>query len=182
MAVTRLNFVADGARLSGWRLALLAAGVLALASACLNWYLQARRVAQLEESIAAAQPRAAVRAPLSAEQQRSLGEQEKAVAGAVRQLNLPVARLIRTVRAPQGLRVALLGLDLANQPEPGTPATGLSGALKISAEAETAQDMMNYVAYLNEQPLFASVYLVKHEMAAAPGNPYRFQLEAVWKE
>lgn len=182
MAVTRLDFVAHGARPALWRRVLLAGGVLALASACLNAALQARRVAQLEESIAAAGPRAAVRAALPVEQQRSLAQQESAVADAVRQLNLPVARLIRTVRAPQGMRVALLGLELANKPEPGTPAIGLSGALKISAEAETAQDMMNYVAYLNAQPLFATVYLVKHEMAAGPGTAYRFELEAVWKE
>jgi hypothetical protein len=182
MAVTRLNFVARSSRPSGWRLGLLAGGMLALASACLNWSLQARSVARLEASIAMAQPRAVVRASLPAAQQRIQDEQEKAVGEAVRQLNLPVGRLIRTVQAPQGVRVALLGLDLANKPEPGQASAGPSGALKISAEAETPQDMMNYVAYLNEQPLFTSVYLVKHEMAAAPGHPYRFQMEAVWKE
>lgn len=38
---------------------------------------------------------------------------------------------------------------------------------------------MNYIAFLSEQPLFSSVYLVKHEQA---GNAYRFQLEAQWRD
>ncbi len=58
-----------------------------------------------------------------------------------------------------------------------------AGALKIGAEAETAQDMINYLAFLNQQPLFKSVYLVKHEMSTtAADHAYRFQLEAQWRQ
>ena len=55
--------------------------------------------------------------------------------------------------------------------------------MKIAAEAETAQDMINYLAFLNQQTMFRSVYLVKHEMNMnAPEHPYRFQLEAQWRQ
>ncbi|MES2151612.1 MAG: hypothetical protein V4508_17680 [Pseudomonadota bacterium] len=174
MALTRLNFCAHGAPLRGWRLALLVAGLLALAASGLQWIVQARASARLEAQLAQAQPRTVLRAPFSATLQREQDQQLKLVADAVRQLNLPVTRLIRTVQAPQDIRVALLGLDL-----------GASASLKLSAEAETAQDMMNYLAFLDEQPLFVSVYLVKHELgmgSSAAERPYRFQLEAQWRE
>lgn len=183
MALTKLNFANRSAPLSGWRLALLAAGLLALGAAGLDWMAQLRGVSKLEADLAQARPRSAEHATLPADEQREQDRQRKIIGAAVRQLNVPVTRLIRTVQAPRDIRVALLGLDLNGAPEPGDAAMGASGALKISAEAETARDMMNYVAFLNEQALFSSVYLVKHELhAAAPGHPYRFQLEAQWRE
>jgi Tfp pilus assembly protein PilN len=85
--------------------------------------------------------------------------------------------------------VALLGLDLNGQPaqDAGDKARaapqGPAGSLKIAAEAETARDMLNYLAFLSQQPLFRSVYLVKHEQAAGDQpRPYRFQLEAQWRQ
>jgi hypothetical protein len=45
--------------------------------------------------------------------------------------------------------------------------------------------MLNYLAFLNQQPMFSSVYLLKHEMSSnadAPEHPYRFQLEAQWRQ
>jgi hypothetical protein len=139
-------------------------------------------VARLEAQLAQAQPRRAARPQLPPERQREHDAQLKLVADAVRQLNLPVTRLIKTVQAPGDVRVALLGLDLNGEagPDQGSRA---AGALKIAAEAETAQDMINYLAFLNQQSLFRSVYLVKHEMnMAAPEHPYRFQLEAQWRQ
>jgi hypothetical protein len=181
MTLTTLDFSTGAAPLSGWRLALLVAGVLALAGAGLDWIVQARSVGKLEAALAQVQPAAPLRAPLSPEQQREQDQQLKAIAEAVRQLNLPVTRLVKTVQSPPDIRVALLGLDLNGKGEAGS--NGASGALKLAAEAETPQDMMNYVAFLNEQSLFTSVYLVKHELnAAAPNHPYRFQLEAQWRE
>jgi hypothetical protein len=129
--------------------------------------------------------------PLTPAQQREQDQQTKVIAEAVRQLNLPVARLLRTLQAPGDLHVALLGLDLNGQPvqdaDAATPGGAAdiapSGSLKIAAEAETAQDMLNYLAFLSQQQMFRSVYLVKHELASgAAGQAYRFQLEAKWRQ
>jgi hypothetical protein len=184
MALTRINFVTRPAAATGWRLVLLVVGLLAFGAAGLDWLVQLRAVSRLETQLALAQPRQPQRAPLSVAQQREQDQQLNVIADAVRQLNLPVTRLVKTVQAPRDIRVALLGLDLNGKAEPGeAPSKAASGALKISAEAETAQDMMNYVGFLNEQPLFTSAYLVKHELnAAAPNHAYRFQVEAQWRE
>ncbi len=182
--MSRLDFSQKGPVLSGWRLALLAAGALTLAPAALHWLTQAQGVHLLERQLAQLQPRAPARPRLGAAQQRDQDLQLKVVGDAVRQLNLPITRLIKTVQPPRDVRVALLGLDLNGQAgQDGPDNANGSGGLKISAEGETAQDMINYLAFLNQQPLFKSVYLVKHEMSVtAPDHPYRFQLEAQWRQ
>jgi hypothetical protein len=183
--VSRISFVAAAVPLSGWRLVLLAAGLLALAPAAISWNARQQAVSRLESQLAQARPRPIARPARAPGEQRALEQQVKAVAAAVRQLNLPVARLIKTVQAPRDVRVALLALDLNSQPgaDGGSAPTVPAGALKIAAEAETMQDMINYLAFLNQQPLFQSVYLVKHEMNVnAPDHPYRFQMEAQWHQ
>lgn len=182
MGLSRLEFLPPGAArtFQGWRLALCLAGGLLLLPAAVYWLVQAQETRRLEVQLAQLQPARPVRAPLSANQQRERDLELKQVAAAVRQLNLPVTRLVRTVQAPRDVRVALLGLDLnAQQGQDG------ASVLKIAAEAETPQDMLNYLAFLNQQPMFSSVYLLKHEMnsnANAPAHPYRFQLEAQWRQ
>jgi|GEM_PF-1538921 len=186
--MTHLNFLPRATQPTGWRLALLAIGVLVLLPAAANWVTQLQTVNRLEARLnaqtAAAQPTRLTRPALAPAQQHELDLQVKAVAEAVRQLNLPVTRLIKAVVAPADVRVALLALDLNGQPpQDGADTAVPSGALKIIAEAETAQDMINYLAFLNQQPMFRSVYLIKHEMAAGAGErPYHFQLEAQWRQ
>lgn len=180
MGLSRLEFLPPGAAqtFKGWRLALCLAGALLLPPAAVYWLVQAQETRRLETQLAQLQPARPVHAPLSASQQRERDLELKQVAIAVRQLNLPVTRLIKTVQAPRDVRVALLGLDLnAQQGQDG------ASALKIAAEAETPQDMLNYLAFLNQQPMFSSVYLLKHEMNMnTPEHPYRFQLEAQWRQ
>ncbi|MEF2266798.1 hypothetical protein V3C40_08385 [Janthinobacterium sp. LS2A] len=180
MGLSRLEFLPPGAAqtFKGWRLALCLAGGLLLLPAAVYWLVQAQETRRLEAQLAQLQPTRPVRAPLSASQQRERDLELKQVAAAVRQLNLPVTRLVKTVQAPRDVRVALLGLDLnAQQGQDG------ASVLKIAAEAETPQDMLNYLAFLNQQPMFSSVYLLKHEMNAnTPEHPYRFQLEAQWRQ
>jgi Tfp pilus assembly protein PilN len=167
MAHTSLNFITGAARPAPWALFVLSCLAAAAVASGTNWALQQRAVVQLEQSIVRAQPRIAPVAPMSAAARQQHEQQVKIVGEAVRQLNVPVTRLIKMVQAPADIHVSLLALDLN------------LGTLKISGEAEAGQDMMNYVAYLSEQPLFSSVYLVKHEQT---GNAYRFQLEAQWRE
>ena len=180
MGLSRLEFLPPGAAqtFKGWRLALCLAGGLMLLPAAVYWLVQAQETRRLEAQLAQLQPARPVRAPLSASQQRERDLELKQVAAAVRQLNLPVTRLVKTVQAPRDVRVALLGLDLnAQQGQDG------ASALKIAAEAATPQDMLNYLAFLNQQPMFSSVYLLKHEMNMnTPEHPYRFQLEAQWRQ
>jgi hypothetical protein len=191
MSVTRIAFVRAAAPLNGWRLALLAAGLIALLPSAARWLRQANEIHILETRLAQVQPRRDARPALTPAQQREQDQQTKVIAEAVRQLNLPVARLLRTLQAPGDLHVALLGLDLNGQPvqdaDAATPRGAAdivpSGSLKIAAEAETAQDMLNYLAFLSQQQMFRSVYLVKHELASgAAGQAYRFQLEAKWRQ
>lgn len=191
--MTRLDFVTRAVPLAGWRLAVLAVGVLMLLPAAVNWVSQRQTVdrlqARLDAQAATLQPQHLTRPALAPAQQQQMDLQVKAVAEAVRQLNLPVTRLLKTIEAREDMRIALLGLDLNGEPAQDGEAAAPSrpaGTLKISAEAETAQDMINYLAFLNQQRMFRSVYLLKHEMAgAAPGGgerPYQFQLEAQWRQ
>lgn len=195
--MSQLNFLPRATPLDGWRLALLAVGILALLPAGFNWLTHYQAVHKLEAQIEQSQPRRITRPALAPARQKELDLQVKAVADAVRQLNLPVTRLIKTIQPPHDVRVALLALDLSGQQTQDATDTAAiatpSGALKISAEGETAQDMINYLAFLNQQPMFRSVYLVKHEMTNAGVNagangdggaerPYHFQLEAQWRQ
>jgi Tfp pilus assembly protein PilN len=187
MALTQLNFVQGRQAARGWRLALLAAGLLAFGAAGADWLLQARRAGALDAQLAQLAPRPAPQPRLPEAEQRAQERQLAIIGDAVRQLNLPVGRLVKAVQAPADIHVALLGMDLDSKPESGNQRGNqrgsAAGGLKIAAEAETAGDMMRYVAYLNEQDLFTSVYLVKHELNGAAANrPYRFQLEAQWQD
>ncbi|MRV74626.1 hypothetical protein GJ700_23225 [Duganella sp. FT92W] len=189
MRETRLSFTPAAAPQGGWRLMLAALGILALLPAGAHWLRAYGDVQALQARIAAAQPRRAAPVPLPPAVQREQEQQVKVVAEAVRQLNLPVPRLLKTLQAPPDIHVALLGVDLNGQPaqDGGDTARaapqGPAGSLKIAAEAETARDMLNYLAFLSQQPLFRSVYLIKHEQAASDQpRPYRFQLEAQWRQ
>lgn len=192
--MTRLDFIPRAAPLTGWRLAVLAVGLLMLLPAAINWTAQRQTVARLHARLdaqsAALQPQRLTRPALAPAQQQQMDLQVKAVAEAVRQLNLPVTRLLKTIEAREDMRIALLGLDLNGEPAQDGEAAAPSrpaGTLKISAEAETAQDMINYLAFLDQQRMFRSVYLLKHEMTGAVSGasgerPYQFQLEAQWRQ
>lgn len=187
MSITRLDFQPRTIRPAGWRLTILLAGALMLCTASAHWLLQLQALsqskAQLQAHAARTQARQLTRPALAPAQQQQRDLQMQAVALAVRQLNLPVTRLIRSVAAPADLHVALLALDLNGQPAAEQGVAQSAGALKIAAEAETARDMFNYLAYLNQQTLFRSVYLSRHEMVSGTGErPYHFQLEAQWRQ
>lgn len=181
MRLTRLDFITASAPVRGWRAVLMTIGVGALLTGALHWMAQKDAVDALETQLAQARPAAAAKPVRSAAQQRELENQAKAVREAVRQLNLPIGDLIRILQPPKDIRVALLGLDIGGKSH-GDDAHP-SGMLRISAEARTPQEMMSYAAFLGDQPLFESVYLIKHELnAASAEKSYRFLLEAQWRE
>ena len=53
----------------------------------------------------------------------------------------------------------------------------------MESQARSGADMARYVAYVAQRRPFGSAYLVRHEIAAeAPDRPYRFTVEAQWKD
>jgi hypothetical protein len=220
---TELNFIERGAPISWWRALLLLAALAMLLGWGQRWSQQNQRNQQLQSELAQIQPVAALPVARSAAEQQELETRARVIGEAVRQLNLPVASLFKTLQAPKDVRVALLGVDLNAKPgavgvagnatansgnssgnssvsavnagaNPGAGSSGNNGGnsggnsgggvLKIQAEAPNPQQMMAYVAFLDEQPLFKSVYLIKHEVT--PGSngeaQYRFLLEAQWRQ
>lgn len=97
--------------------------------------------------------------------------QARAVNEAIMQLNLPWRDLHEAVRAATPDSVALLAL------EPDAKRR----TLRITAESRTSDDMLAYVARMQEQGWFSAVVLSRHEIAEQdPNRPLRFQLLAQW--
>jgi hypothetical protein len=90
----------------------------------------------------------------------------------LRQLTLPWEELFRTLESVAGKQVALLALepDLEKQ------------QVKISGEARDMAALLSYIARLEEQPVFGTVYLQSHQLQLRdPDRPVRFALLAVWR-
>ena len=97
--------------------------------------------------------------------------QAQAINDAVMQLNLPWRELVEAVGAATPANVALLAL------EPDAKRR----TLRITAETRNSDDMLAYVAKMQEQGWFASSALVRHEIAEQePNRPLRFQVSAQW--
>ncbi len=106
-----------------------------------------------------------------------------AVNSAVRQLNVPVADLMRALQPPRDIRVALLSVEiLADDARNERDADDNSSAVKIVGEARTGSDMANYLGFVGDRKPFSRAYLKHHEVVeSAPEHPYRFTLEASWQ-
>jgi hypothetical protein len=105
-----------------------------------------------------------------------------AINAAVMNLNLPFAELLSALQPPRDIRVGLLGIDLLAQ---GSTAASVNTdtALKLSAEAASGAEMTRYVAFIADRRPFVAAYLVNHEVVAAdPARPYRFTVEATWRD
>ena len=103
----------------------------------------------------------------------------QAVNQAVRELNMPIAAVLTALRPPRDLHAAVLSVEVGAA---ATETTGRS-TLRIVAEAQAAVDMTRYVAFLTHRKHLNGAYLTRHEIAEdAPGRPYRFTVEAVWKD
>lgn len=117
----------------------------------------------------------------------------RAVNAAIGQLNLPLARLLRTLQPPRDIAVSLLGLDLTGRAAdveapagaaPAVPADklGTAASLKLSVEAASAPDMTRYLAFLAGRDGISAVQLVRHEIDNPQASrPYRFTLDVAWQ-
>ena len=100
-----------------------------------------------------------------------LPAQAAAVNRAILHLNLPWRELKDAVAAATPATVALLALE----PDPK------KHLLKLTAEAETSDDMIAYIQELKAQEFFSDVLLTRHEInAEGTHQPIRFQIEAQW--
>lgn len=128
--------------------------------------------------------RPASTAPLTKRATRNRDEEARvaSVNTAILELNLPIATLLRAVQPPPDIRVALLSIEFlprkSAQSSPDEAST-----LKLSAESPSGVEMARYAGFLADRKPFATVYLVSHEIAESdPAKPYRFTLEAAWRD
>jgi hypothetical protein len=168
----RIDFSGAGPAPSGWTLALLTVGiVLCIAS---TWRIsdlsvrEARAIADIDRArakVAARQQGEPVRFSMP-------GAQVAAINNAVIQLNLPWQAIFESLETIKPKNIALLGLE----PD------GKKRVLRILAEAKQADDMLDFVRLIREQPQFADAVLLKHDTNIQdPNRPLRFLVEASWK-
>lgn len=153
--------------------ALLAGGALCAAAAWTGYHTLAQ-LRDADARIARAQlaRRPAVQARADAPKTAIPEAQAAAVNGAIMQLNLPWRELQQSVAEATPKGIALLALE----PDPRRQ------ALKITAEAKTADEMIAYIEQLKEQEFFAAAVLARHEiMETDPNRPLRFQVEVQWR-
>lgn len=155
---------------AAWLLAAFAL-LLCVAAAVAGASLAARQRAH-ERQLAAVQARAAVPAAAPVAPRAPIAQaQAAAVNAAVLQLNLPWRALQEAVASATPPAVALLALE----PDPR------KRMLRISAEARTSDEMIDYVARLKREELFSDVALTHHEINDQdPNRPIRFELDASW--
>lgn len=179
MKRTHIDFAPRSLRRTLFRMPPRLAGLL-VATAVLCFVLLAQVVKYQEEreeldalrAAIAARAQAARPLPVTAAPKFAVSEaQAQAVNDAVMQLNLPWRDLVEAVRAATPANIALLAL------EPDAKRR----TLRITAEARNSDDMLAYVASMEEQGWFASSALVRHEIAEQePNRPLRFQVSAQW--
>lgn len=100
-------------------------------------------------------------------------EKTDALNAAIEKLNLPWRDLLNAIEQSTPKNIALLSLE----PDP------TKNLLMIQAESADPDSMLDYVSQLKQQALFLDVRLLKHEISKQdPYAPYRFQIEAHWKE
>jgi hypothetical protein len=161
---------------SAWRWPLL--GVAALLAGVLTW--QATQANLAVRAVTARLDASSVTpvAPKITAWNREELARVQAVNLAIRELNLPMAGLLRALEPPRDLAVAVLSVEHS-----GGAASGAGAGLKITAEAHTGEDMARYVAFVATRRPFTGAYLTRHEVeAGAAEQPYRFTLEASWDE
>ena len=100
---------------------------------------------------------------------------------AVRQMNLPVHALLRSLEPPKDIQVAILSVDSTGQSSGDRADAGSN--LRIIAQASSSADMARYVAFVSSRKPFSGAYLSRHEWVdgtKGQARMVRFSVEAVW--
>lgn len=179
MKPLRIDFAPPSLRRSLFRTPARSIALLfAIASLSFSVAMQFKAYREVREGLdalhaaLAARSQAARPVALAAQPKLVLPEaQVQAVNDAVMQLNVPWRDLYEAVRAATPSNVALLAL------EPDAKRR----TLRITAETRNSDDMLAYVAKMQELSWFGSVVLTRHEIAEQdPNRPLRFQVAAQW--
>jgi hypothetical protein len=153
----------------GW----LAAACVALVALTLSlqaWQAHGQRLAAMASWKALQQQPAA--APQAAPWTRQELARVQSANAAIRELNLPIAALLAALQPPRDLRIAVLSVEASG-----------SATVRIKAETRTAAEMAKYAAFVASRNPFTEAYVTHHEVdAVSPEKPYRFALEASWRE
>lgn len=160
-------------RSSPWSLALL--GMALLCCALVAWQAQAWLSRQDEltalQAALAARSRAPAPVQPKAPQPALTPAQTTAINEVIHQLNLPWADLGEALAEATPASIALLSLE----PD------ARRRMLRLSAEARTSDEMLAYVARLQQSDVFRTVTLTRHELVERdPNRPLRFQVSAQW--
>lgn len=155
--------------LLGWALSI--AGVASMAVAALD-YSQARDELQSALDHAERQARGSKqRARSNTTAPTVAPELLRASARADAALSQPWGRLLRDLETLADSRVALLGVE----------AQGAARTLRITGEAATVADAVDYVERLRQSPLTRSAVLGSHEWRNAEGvDVIRFSVDMAW--
>jgi hypothetical protein len=166
MKKLEINFVGRGAR-SPWAGRVLLAVALALSLETAVSYKDLRASLELNNAkIAAARPRGAPPARVSAEETAAVRE-------TVNRLGLPWDRLFSALESAATDKVALLGI----QPDPQ------AGTVVISGDSKDYLAALSYVLNLSQAPALSQVQLVRHEAKSNdPQGAVSFAVSAAWSE
>lgn len=174
----RLDFAPKPRRLSGPGLAvlLLCAALLLAALWPVSQMLSSK--AGLEASLARLQAQREARArPAARPAARAVASDPaertrlRALRRVAQNLTTPWADVLESLEAAPNQAVALLSVE----------PSAAKRSIRITAEARDAQDMLAYLAALQQDTRLTSVVLLSHQVQAqAPGMPLRFQLQAGW--
>jgi hypothetical protein len=169
----RIDFSGAPAAVPAWALLLFAAGAAVCIIAAWRASNFSLHEARAMADVARARAIVAVRQPPPVAPVTLAEDRISAINGAVAALNLPWQALFSSLEQVKPNNIALLGLE----PD------GTKHVLRIFAEAKQADDMLDFVRLLRQQPQFVDALLVKHEVYLQdPNRPLRFSVEAVWKE
>lgn len=170
-----INFGALPVAMPWWTLLLFVAGLAACGVGVWRFSTMQAELQTVRRDIAQHEELLALRSPTRERrpQFELPAERVRAINRAVGKLNLPWANLFAAIEAAKPETVALLSLE----PDAG------KRTLKITAETRRSADMLGFVDRLAKRGEFAGVALQKHEISDQdPNRPYRFQLEARWRD
>lgn len=157
-------------------LAILTCGVALIAITLLLYQSSALEASVLEARIATAKNAFSQNSQRnqSAPKESAQRKEEIAIAnGLIHQLTLPWEALFNSFELATSKEIALLSI------EPDTK----KRIVRVTAEARTANDMLDYIKRLQKSPMLDDVVLQRHELQTRdPERPLRFIVTSVWKD
>jgi hypothetical protein len=172
MKPVRIDFSGARPATPGRALALFAFGAALCIAAVWRVNAFSLREARAQADLARARTALTARKPPAAAPLVLPEARVSAINAAIVQLNLPWQALFESIEQAKPKNIAILSLE----PD------GRKRILRVLAESKAADDMLDFVRMLREQPRFADATLTRHEINLQdPNRPLRFTLEVSWK-